>query len=279
MADHSYVLSSGAEGRKYLAYIPPEDGSCIKCPTPTGKSSVVYLVAALLIVLLAGTLNHQFQSILHRHPNIVLAMLLIAVLIGFVTCLTARNTKEKNVQKFGQPLLKSEVSNGHIALGKRQLNTDLRMILLLAAAAIVCGIVFYLTCNVLLWLCCAAALAILGSLAGPMELKRRKELYQWLSVYQSHPEWVRMLKFSGGYLTMSKKAHYYPDNNIQAVNTAGTVLWDIGTIQQDPVSQGYVLLERVENDTFRVRSVFEDEYLLQADVPALSPVPRAEESE
>lgn len=270
--DKSYIYFYGGDGRKYSVYISPDDGSCIKCPTPAGRGSMVWLIAALLVVLLAGTLNHLFQSILHQHPNIVIAMLLVAVLAGIITYLTSRHTKEKLIQKSGQPILKSEISNGHIALGRRQLKTDLRMILLLAAASLVCGVIFVLTCNVLLWLCCIAALVILASLAGSMELNARKQMYQWLTVYQAHPEWSCMLRFSGGYLTMTSKGRRFPDNNIQAVNLEGTVLWDIGTIQQEPVNQGYVQMERVENDTFRVRSVFEDDYLLQADIPSLTAV-------
>ena len=88
-----------------------------------------------------------------------------------------------------------------------------------------------------------------------------------------------MLQFSGGYLTMTKNGRRFPDDNIRAVNNSGTVLWDIASIQNDPVSQGYMLLERIDRDTFRVQSVTEEEYILHADIPSLEPVPNEETTE
>ena len=72
---------------------------------------------------------------------------------------------------------------------------------------------------------------------------------------------------------------WFPDDNIRAVNNSGTVLWDIASIQNDPVSQGYMLLERIDRDTFRVQSVTEEEYILHADIPSLEPVPNEETTE
>ncbi len=206
-------------------------------------------------------------------------MLPAAVLAGVLTGILSRKKKEDAVRKYGQPLLKSEISNGHIALATRQRKTDLRMLLLLVAAALLFGFAFYDTCHLSYWLIFLAVLVILGSLAGSMDLRARKEMVQWLSVYQSHPEWNCMLQFSGGYLTMTKNGNRFPDNNIRAVNNTGTVLWDIGSIQKEPVSQGYMVLEHIDRDTFRVQSVSEEEYILHADIPSLVPVPAEKTTE
>lgn len=277
--ERSYIYFYGGEGRKYSVYISPEDGSCIKCPAPAERRSMVYVIAAVLVVLIASVFSSLFEEFLKPRPGIVIGMLLAAVLAGVVTCLTSRSKKEDAVRKNGQPLLKSEISKGHIALGKRHLKTDVRMLLLLAAAALFFGVAFYITCRVSYWLICIGILVILGSLAGPMQLKARKEMYQWLEIYQDHPEWNCMLQFSGGYLTMTKNGRRFPDDNIRAVNNTGTVLWDIASIQNDPVSQGYMLLERIDRDTFRVQSVTEEEYILHADIPSLEPVPNEETTE
>ncbi len=277
--DRSYVYFYGGEGRKYSVYISPEDGSCLKCPAPAGRGSMGYLIAAVLVVLIASTFSGLLRELLKPRPGIVIAMLAAAVLAGVLTCILSRKKKEDAVRKYGQPLLKSEISNGHIALATRQRKTDLRMLLLLAAAALLFGFAFYVTCHVSYWLIFLAVLVILGSLAGPMDLRARKEMVQWLSVYQSHPEWNCMLQFSGGYLTMTKNGNRFPDNNIRAVNNTGTVLWDIGSIQKEPVSQGYMVLERIDRDTFRVQSVSEEEYILHADIPSLVPVPAEKTTE
>ena len=277
--DRSYVYFYGGEGRKYSVYISPEDGSCLKCPAPAGRGSMGYLIAAVLVVLIASTFSGLLRELLKPRLGIVIAMLAAAVLAGVLTCILSRKKKEDAVRKYGQPLLKSEISNGHIALATRQRKTDLRMLLLLAAAALLFGFAFYVTCHVSYWLIFLAVLVILGSLAGPMDLRARKEMVQWLSVYQSHPEWNCMLQFSGGYLTMTKNGNRFPDNNIRAVNNTGTVLWDIGSIQKEPVSQGYMVLERIDRDTFRVQSVSEEEYILHADIPSLVPVPAEKTTE
>ena len=269
MGDKSYVYFFGGEGRKYSVYISAEDGSCVKCPAPARRNSTLMLVAALVVVLLAGFLNSVFQNPLHDHPRIVLLMILCALIAGLVTLFIARKAKEKDIVQNGQPVLKNEISKAHIAAAMRQIATDQHLVLGLAAASVICLLAFWFTCNVFLWLCGTASLIVLAGLAGPMQLKGRKEMYQWLAVYESHTEWASMLRFSKGYLTMSKNGRYYPDNNIQAVSADGTILWDIGTIQSDPVSQGYQILEKIENDLFRVQSVSEDEYLLNASVPSL----------
>lgn len=278
MGDKSYVYFFGGEGRKYSVYISAEDGSCVKCPAPVRRNSTLMMVAALVVVVLAGFLNSVFQKPLHDHPRIVLLMILCAIIAGLLTLVIARKAKERSITQSGQPVLKNEISKAHITAGIRQLTTDQHMILGLAAAAVICLLAFWFTCNVLLWLCGTASLIVLAGLAGPMQLKERKEMYQWLSVYESHPEWTGMLRFSNGYLTMSKNGRYYPDNNIQAVATDGTILWDIGGIQSEPVNQGYQILEKIEGDRFRVQSVSEDEYLLNASVPSLELTKKADDS-
>ena len=277
--DRPYVYFYGGEGRKYSVYISPDDGSCIKCPAPAGRGSMGYLIAAVLVVLITSTFSGLLKELLKPHPGIVIAMLAAAVLAGVLTGLLSRNRKENRIRKNGQPLLKSEISNGHIALATRQLKTDRFMLLLLVAAALLFGFAFFVTCHVSYWLIFIGVLVILGSLAGSMDLRARREMVQWLSVYQSHPEWNCMLQFSGGYLTMTKNGRRFPENNIRAVNNTGTVLWDIASIQNDPVSQGYMLLERIDRDTFRVQSVTEEEYILHADIPSLEPVPNEETTE
>lgn len=277
--DRPYVYFYGGEGRKYSVYISPDDGSCIKCPAPAGRGSMGYLIAAVLVVLIASTFSGLLKELLKPHPGIVIAMLAAAVLAGVLTGLLSRNRKENLIRNNGQPLLKSEISNGHIALATRQLKTDRFMLLLLVAAALLFGFAFFVTCHVSYWLIFIGVLVILGSLAGSMDLRARREMVQWLSVYQSHPEWNCMLQFSGGYLTMTKNGRRFPDDNIRAVNNSGTVLWDIASIQNDPVSQGYMLLERIDRDTFRVQSVTEEEYILHADIPSLEPVPNEETTE
>ena len=72
---------------------------------------------------------------------------------------------------------------------------------------------------------------------------------------------------------MTKNGRRFPEDNIRAVNNTGTVLWDIGSIQKEPVRQGYMTLDRIDKDTFRVQSVTEEEYILHADIPSLVPVP------
>lgn len=277
--DRSYVYFYGGEGRKYSVYISPDDGSCLKCPAPAGRGSMGLFIAAILVVLIASAFSGLFREFLKSRPGVVIGLLLAAVLAGGLTCILSRKKKEEAVRKYGQPLLKSEISNGHIALAMRQRKTDLYLLLFLAAAALLFGFAFYDTCHVSYWLIFLSVLVILGSLAGPMELRARKELYQWLGVYQSHPEWTSMLQFSGGYLTMMQKGRRFPDNNICAVNNTGTVLWDIGSIQKEPVSQGYMVLERIDRDTFRVQSVTEEEYILHADIPSLVPVPAEKSTE
>ena len=277
--DRPYVYFYGGEGRKYSVYISPDDGSCIKCPAPAGRGSMGYLIAAVLVVLITSTFSGLLKELLKPHPGIVIAMLAAAVLAGVLTGLLSRNRKENRIRKNGQPLLKSEISNGHIALATRQLKTDRFMLLLLVAATLLFGFAFFVTCHVSYWLIFIGVLVILGSLAGSMDLRARREMVQWLSVYQSHPEWNCMLQFSGGYLTMTKNGRRFPENNIRAVNNTGTVLWDIASIQNDPVSQGYMLLERIDRDTFRVQSVTEEEYILHADIPSLEPVPNEETTE
>lgn len=279
MTDQSYLYFYGGEGRKHSVYISPEDGSCVKCPTPDGRNSRLMLIVAALVIVLAGFLNHLFQTPLHAHRSIPVAMLLISLLAAVITYPAARNGKRKTVARTGQPILKNEISAAHIALGQRQLKTDQKMLIALAVVAVISGICFYLSCNVLLWLCCTACLVVFAALAGPMDLTARKELYRWLTVYASHPEWTVMQRYSKGYLTLSKKGRYYPDNNIRAVATDGTILWDIGSIQPEPVSQGYDLLERLDGERFRVRSCSEDFYLLQADIPSLIPAPEEAEIE
>ena len=271
--DRPYVYFYGGEGRKYSVYISPDDGSCIKCPAPAGRGSMGYLIAAVLVVLITSTFSGLLKELLKPHPGIVIAMLAAAVLAGVLTGLLSRNRKENRIRKNGQPLLKSEISNGHIALATRQLKTDRFMLLLLVAAALLFGFAFFVTCHVSYWLIFIGVLVILGSLAGSMDLRARREMVQWLSVYQSHPEWNCMLQFSGGYLTMTKNGRRFPENNIRAVNNTGTVLWDIGSIQKEPVHQGYMTLDRIDKDTFRVQSVTEEEYILHADIPSLVPVP------
>ena len=234
--DRPYVYFYGGEGRKYSVYISPDDGSCIKCPAPAGRGSMGYLIAAVLVVLIASTFSGLLKELLKPHPGIVIAMLAAAVLAGVLTGLLSRNRKENRIRKNGQPLLKSEISNGHIALATRQLKTDRFMLLLLVAATLLFGFAFFVTCHVSYWLIFIGVLVILGSLAGSMDLRARREMVQWLSVYQSHPEWNCMLQFSGGYLTMTKNGRRFPENNIRAVNNTGTVLWDIGSIQK--VSHG-----------------------------------------
>ena len=255
--DRPYVYFYGGEGRKYSVYISPDDGSCIKCPAPAGRGSMGYLIAAVLVVLITSTFSGLLKELLKPHPGIVIAMLAAAVLAGVLTGLLSRNRKENRIRKNGQPLLKSEISNGHIALATRQLKTDRFMLLLLVAAALLFGFAFFVTCHVSYWLIFIGVLVILGSLAGSMDLRARREMVQWLSVYQSHPEWNCMLQFSGGYLTMTKNGRRFPEDNIRAVNNTGTVLWDIGSIQKEPVRQGYMTLERIDKDTFRVQSVME----------------------
>ena len=271
--DRPYVYFYGGEGRKYSVYISPDDGSCIKCPAPAGRGSMGYLIAAVLVVLITSTFSGLLKELLKPHPGIVIAMLAAAVLAGVLTGLLSRNRKENRIRKNGQPLLKSEISNGHIALATRQLKTDRFMLLLLVAATLLFGFAFFVTCHVSYWLIFIGVLVILGSLAGSMDLRARREMVQWLSVYQSHPEWNCMLQFSGGYLTMTKNGRRFPENNIRAVNNTGTVLWDIGSIQKEPVHQGYMTLDRIDKDTFRVQSVTEEEYILHADIPSLVPVP------
>ena len=271
--DRPYVYFYGGEGRKYSVYISPDDGSCIKCPAPAGRGSMGYLIAAVLVVLITSTFSGLLKELLKPHPGIVIAMLAAAVLAGVLTGLLSRNRKENLIRNNGQPLLKSEISNGHIALATRQLKTDRFMLLLLVAAALLFGFAFFVTCHVSYWLIFIGVLVILGSLAGSMDLRARREMVQWLSVYQSHPEWNCMLQFSGGYLTMTKNGRRFPENNIRAVNNTGTVLWDIGSIQKEPARQGYMTLERIDKDTFRVQSVMEEEYILHADIPSLVPVP------
>ena len=199
--DRPYVYFYGGEGRKYSVYISPDDGSCIKCPAPAGRGSMGYLIAAVLVVLIASTFSGLLKELLKPHPGIVIAMLAAAVLAGVLTGLLSRNRKENLIRNNGQPLLKSEISNGHIALATRQLKTDRFMLLLLVAAALLFGFAFFVTCHVSYWLIFIGVLVILGSLAGSMDLRARREMVQWLSVYQSHPEWNCMLQFSGGYLT------------------------------------------------------------------------------
>ena len=228
--DRPYVYFYGGEGRKYSVYISPDDGSCIKCPAPAGRGSMGYLIAAVLVVLITSTFSGLLKELLKPHPGIVIAMLAAAVLAGVLTGLLSRNRKENRIRKNGQPLLKSEISNGHIALATRQLKTDRFMLLLLVAATLLFGFAFFVTCHVSYWLIFIGVLVILGSLAGPMQLKARKEMYQWLEIYQDHPEWNCMLQFSGGYLTMTKNGRRFPDDNIRAVNNTGTVVWDIGSI-------------------------------------------------
>ena len=271
--DRPYVYFYGGEGRKYSVYISPDDGSCIKCPAPAGRGSMGYLIAAVLVVLITSTFSGLLKELLKPHPGIVIAMLAAAVLAGVLTGLLSRNRKENRIRKNGQPLLKSEISNGHIALATRQLKTDRFMLLLLVAATLLFGFAFFVTCHVSYWLIFIGVLVILGSLAGSMDLRARREMVQWLSVYQSHPEWNCMLQFSGGYLTMTKNGRRFPEDNIRAVNNTGTVLWDIGSIQKEPVHQGYMTLDRIDKDTFRVQSVTEEEYILHADIPSLVPVP------
>ena len=277
--DRPYVYFYGGEGRKYSVYISPDDGSCIKCPAPAGRGSMGYLIAAVLVVLIASTFSGLLKELLKPHPGIVIAMLAAAVLAGVLTGLLSRNRKENRIRKNGQPLLKSEISNGHIALATRQLKTDRFMLLLLVAATLLFGFAFFVTCHVSYWLIFIGVLVILGSLAGSMDLRARREMVQWLSVYQSHPEWNCMLQFSGGYLTMTKNGRRFPENNIRAVNNTGTVLWDIGSIQKEPVHQGYMTLDRIDKDTFRVQSVTEEEYILHADIPSLVPVPAEKTTE
>ena len=277
--ERSYIYFYGGEGRKYSVYISPDDGSCIKCPAPAGRGSMGYLIAAVLVVLIASTFSGLLKELLKPHPGIVIAMLAAAVLAGVLTGLLSRNRKENLIRKNGQPLLKSEISNGHIALATRQLKTDRFMLLLLVAATLLFGFAFFVTCHVSYWLIFIGVLVILGSLAGSMDLRARREMVQWLSVYQSHPEWNCMLQFSGGYLTMTKNGRRFPENNIRAVNNTGTVLWDIGSIQKEPVRQGYMTLERIDKDTFRVQSVMEEEYILHADIPSLVPVPAEKTTE
>ena len=271
--DRPYVYFYGGEGRKYSVYISPDDGSCIKCPAPAGRGSMGYLIAAVLVVLITSTFSGLLKELLKPHPGIVIAMLAAAVLAGVLTGLLSRNRKENLIRNNGQPLLKSEISNGHIALATRQLKTDRFMLLLLVAATLLFGFAFFVTCHVSYWLIFIGVLVILGSLAGSMDLRARREMVQWLSVYQSHPEWNCMLQFSGGYLTMTKNGRRFPEDNIRAVNNTGTVLWDIGSIQKEPVSQGYMTLDRIDKDTFRVQSVTEEEYILHAEIPSLVPVP------
>ena len=277
--DRPYVYFYGGEGRKYSVYISPDDGSCIKCPAPAGRGSMGYLIAAVLVVLITSTFSGLLKELLKPHPGIVIAMLAAAVLAGVLTGLLSRNRKENRIRKNGQPLLKSEISNGHIALATRQLKTDRFMLLLLVAATLLFGFAFFVTCHVSYWLIFIGVLVILGSLAGSMDLRARREMVQWLSVYQSHPEWNCMLQFSGGYLTMTKNGRRFPENNIRAVNNTGTVLWDIGSIQKEPVHQGYMTLDRIDKDTFRVQSVMEEEYILHADIPSLVPVPAEKATE
>ena len=271
--DRPYVYFYGGEGRKYSVYISPDDGSCIKCPAPAGRGSMGYLIAAVLVVLITSTFSGLLKELLKPHPGIVIAMLAAAVLAGVLTGLLSRNRKENLIRNNGQPLLKSEISNGHIALATRQLKTDSFMLLLLVAATLLFGFAFFVTCHVSYWLIFIGVLVILGSLAGSMDLRARREMVQWLSVYQSHPEWNCMLQFSGGYLTMTKNGRRFPEDNIRAVNNTATVLWDIGSIQKEPVRQGYMTLDRIDKDTFRVQSVTEEEYILHADIPSLVPVP------
>lgn len=277
MGDKSYVYFFGGEGRKYSVYISAEDGSCVKCPAPARRNSTLMMAAALVVVVLAGFLNSVFQKPLHAHPRIVLLMILCAIAVGLLTFILAKNRKGKDITQNGQPVLKNEISKAHIAAGVRQISTDQHMILGLSAAAVICLFAFWFSCNILLWLCGMASLVVLAGLAGPMQLKERKEMYQWLSVYESHPEWASMLRFSKGYLTMSKNGRYYPDNNIQAVTTDGTILWDIGSIQSEPVNQGYQILEKIDGDRFRVQSVSEDEYILDCSVPSIEALEKPED--
>ena len=156
--DRPYVYFYGGEGRKYSVYISPDDGSCIKCPAPAGRGSMGYLIAAVLVVLIASTFSGLLKELLKPHPGIVIAMLAAAVLAGVLTGLLSRNRKENRIRKNGQPLLKSEISNGHIALATRQLNTDRFMLLLLVAAALLFGFAFFVTCHVSYWLIFIAAI-------------------------------------------------------------------------------------------------------------------------
>ena len=61
--ERSYIYFYGGEGRKYSVYISPEDGSCIKCPAPAERRSMVYVIAAVLVVLIALVIIFRDQIV------------------------------------------------------------------------------------------------------------------------------------------------------------------------------------------------------------------------